>query len=68
MSYNKTIWSAGDTITAEKLNNIEEGIAAADKPVYEPETVTGEGDVSITYDGNQIAIRALMPSASLYSS
>lgn len=56
MSYNKTIWSAGDTITAEKLNNIEEGIAAADKPVYEPETVTGEGDVSITYDGNQIGV------------
>ena len=26
MSYNKTTWQNGDTITAEKLNNIEEGI------------------------------------------
>jgi hypothetical protein len=26
MSYNKTIWSKGDTITAQKLNNIESGI------------------------------------------
>ena len=26
MSYNKTTWQTGDVITAEKLNNIEEGI------------------------------------------
>ena len=26
MSYQKTTWSTGDTITAEKLNNIETGI------------------------------------------
>lgn len=25
-NYNKTIWQDGDTITAEALNNIEEGI------------------------------------------
>lgn len=30
MSYNKTIWTAGDVITAEKLNNIENGIEAAE--------------------------------------
>lgn len=29
MSYNKTTWTAGDTITAEKLNNIENGVAEA---------------------------------------
>ena len=29
MSYEKTNWVAGDTITAEKLNNIENGIASA---------------------------------------
>lgn len=29
MSYNKTTWSTGDTITAEKLNNIEGGIEEA---------------------------------------
>lgn len=56
MSYNKTTWQAGDTITAEKLNNIETGIEAADKPVYAPETVTGEGDVSVIYNGNQVGV------------
>ena len=29
MSYNKTTWANGDTITAEKLNNIENGIENA---------------------------------------
>lgn len=27
MSYTKTNWATGDTITAEKLNNIENGVA-----------------------------------------
>lgn len=27
MAYNKHTWTTGETITAEKLNNIEEGIA-----------------------------------------
>lgn len=30
MSYTKTTWSNGDTITAEKLNHAEDGIYAAD--------------------------------------
>lgn len=29
MSYTKTIWAKGDEITEEKLNNLEEGVAAA---------------------------------------
>ena len=29
MTYNKTTWASGDTITAEKLNNIENGIEAS---------------------------------------
>ena len=29
MAYNKTTWKNGDTITAEKLNNLEEGVAGA---------------------------------------
>ena len=29
MSYTKTTWETGDTITAEKLNNIEDGVEAA---------------------------------------
>ena len=31
MGYNKTTWQTGDTVTAEKLNNMENGIAANDK-------------------------------------
>ena len=31
MSYSKTEWKSGDLITSEKLNNIENGIADADK-------------------------------------
>ena len=30
MSYTKTTWATGDVITAEKLNNAEDGIAAND--------------------------------------
>lgn len=31
MNYNKTTWQAGDTITAEKLNNIENGVEQINK-------------------------------------
>lgn len=34
MSYEKTTWQNGDTITAEKLNNIEEGIEEAKDGVF----------------------------------
>lgn len=27
MAYNKTTWANGDVITADKLNNIEDGIS-----------------------------------------
>lgn len=30
MAYTKTTWATGDTITADKLNNMEDGIAAND--------------------------------------
>lgn len=29
MAYNKTIWNTGDVVTAEKLNNLENGVANA---------------------------------------
>lgn len=38
MAYNKTTWQNGDTITAEKLNNMENGIA--DSPIFTV-TITG---------------------------
>lgn len=56
MSYNKTTWQAGDTITAEKLNNIENGIEAADKPVYAPEAISGDGDVIVVYNNSLIGV------------
>lgn len=31
MSYNKNTWETGDTVTAAKLNNMENGITANDK-------------------------------------
>jgi hypothetical protein len=52
MSYEKTVWSNGDTITAEKLNNIEDGIeaASAEAPLIEnreviiPQTILNKDD------------------------
>lgn len=49
MSYTKQTWATGDTVTAEKLNHIEDGIAAADGGgssggvIYCDLTGTGEG-------------------------
>ena len=59
MSYTKTTWTRGDTITAEKLNKIENGIEAASSgpTIYEfllNESGTGdyyaEGPTGLTYD------------------
>ena len=33
MAYNKTTWANGDVITAQKLNNAENGIAANDEEI-----------------------------------
>ena len=40
MSYEKTVWTAGDIITAEKLNNIENGVEAASGGGYNLAVVT----------------------------
>lgn len=34
MNYNKTTWDTGDIVTAEKLNNIEDGIASAGDGIF----------------------------------
>lgn len=39
MSYNKTNWKTGDVISAEKLNNIEDGIAGAGGVLVVNETI-----------------------------
>ena len=51
MSYTKTTWVTGDTVTADKLNNIEDGIEALDMAsaplVFEIECDTDEQTYTI---------------------
>ena len=51
MSYTKTTWVTGDTVTADKLNNIEDGIEAIDMAsaplVFEIECDTDEQTYTI---------------------
>lgn len=53
MSYVKTTWANGDTITAEKLNHIEDGIencSEGDGGQQEPLMVTFFYDETLEYD------------------
>lgn len=62
MAYNKTTWETGDVITAEKLNNIENGIAGI-KGVL-PITTSEDGDtqtLSATWQQISDAIGSLTP-------
>lgn len=43
MSYNKTTWDTGDVVTAEKLNNIEDGIENASGVLIIEPTIVREG-------------------------
>lgn len=66
--YNKTTWSTGDTITAEKLNNMEDGIASGGGAFVITATTDYTGEVPVTtlnktwneiktaIDGGQVAI------------
>lgn len=47
MAYNKTTWETGDVITAEKLNNAEAGIAAAQPFIINIVIDTQAGTVSL---------------------
>lgn len=42
MAYNKKTWKDGDVITAEDLNNMEEGIAEAKKEAEQSNTAANE--------------------------
>lgn len=53
MSYIKNVWANGDTITAEKLNNIEDGIAAISLPDIDPATDAGKV-LTVGIDGNAV--------------
>lgn len=62
MAYTKTEWATGDTITAEKLNHAESGIAAAgavvctdtdgtlDKTYNDLKTIMEAGNIAILID------------------
>ena len=43
MAYVKQTWATGDTITAEKLNHMEDGIAAGGGGIYFVKVVTANG-------------------------
>lgn len=65
MSYTKNSWSTGDTITAAKLNHLEQGVydtdaaAVAAGPLLVPFTVTvGEGGMSASTEADFAAVRA----------
>ena len=68
MSYTPTTWQTGDTITAEKLNNMESGIENANNPFIVTLTPTAEdfsgtmdktcGEISAAYEaGKTIAFK-----------
>lgn len=57
MSYTPTTWQTGDTITAEKLNNMESGIENANNPFVVTLTPTAE-DFSGTMDKTNVEIDA----------
>lgn len=48
MSYVKTVWETGDVITAEKLNNLENGVesASGEKIVGTIDTATGAANMT----------------------
>lgn len=57
MAYTPTVWSDGDTITAEKLNKLEQGVSneqvgpsGADGATFTP-SVSSDGVLSFTNDG-----------------
>lgn len=41
MTYTKNTWTTGDTVTAAKLNNMEDGIAAGGVMIVEVEGING---------------------------
>lgn len=54
MSYVKNTWQNGDTVTAEKLNNMENGIAAVDAAqatAFAPNITNPQDEDTLVYDG-----------------
>lgn len=60
MSYTPTNWQTGDTITAEKLNKLENGVAQGDKLIV---YASPNGDGTATMDKTWQEIYDAMPNA-----
>ena len=66
MAYTPTEWKSGDVITAEKLNNIEDGVASAGESDLFIVTITGDessasadktiSEVSAAYTAGKIIV------------
>ena len=52
MSYNKYTWKKGDKITAERLNNIEEGIAEVKENDNDSQLELDKIILTLTYDSH----------------
>lgn len=50
MAYTKTVWQTGDTITAAKLNNAEDGIEAHDPIIVNGVYAAQEVGYTVTFD------------------
>lgn len=48
MAYVKTVWETGDVITAEKLNNMEDGMEANEQAIEATDAIILEGDLTST--------------------
>ena len=60
MSYTKTTWSTGDTITSEKLNKIETGIETAQQ-------TADAAQLTFDYDDEERLLTVSLPPASVAS-
>ena len=62
MAYTKQTWATGDKITAEKLNNIEDGVASSLRVCYLQETietVTDPEDLPEGWDSGEYEVHTL---------
>ncbi len=68
MAYNKTTWANGDVITAQKLNNAENGIAANDEEITglkadlsTSASIDGTGLITFKNDDNTTVFTLQLP-------
>lgn len=76
MSYTPTEWQTGDTITAEKLNNMESGIENANEPFLVTLTPTAQdfsgtmdktvGEINAAYEAGRKIVFRVYTSATTY--